>query len=141
MSLRVVAGLIHRHGKLLACQRKKQGAFPLKWEFPGGKIEPGEDELAALRRELKEELEIEVREAREIFRHRHLYRDWNEVELIFFEVSRFDGTIENRVFETLLWAGREDLATLDFLEGDRPLIEKLVSGDLELTINTFFATS
>jgi 8-oxo-dGTP diphosphatase len=130
MGLRVAAGLICRQGKLLACQRKKEGPFPLKWEFPGGKIEAGEDDFDALRRELKEELGIEIREASEIFRHRHLYRDWNEVELIFFEVSRFEGAIENRVFETLLWAGRRELATLDFLEGDRPLIEKLVSGDL-----------
>jgi 8-oxo-dGTP diphosphatase len=130
MSLRVVAGLICRQGRLLACQRKKEGPFPLKWEFPGGKIEAGENELDALSRELKEELGIEVLEASETFRHRHLYRDWNEVELIFFEVSRFDGAIENRVFETLLWAERQELATLDFLEGDHPLIEKLVSGDL-----------
>jgi 8-oxo-dGTP diphosphatase len=130
MSLRVVAGLICRQGKLLACQRKKEGPFPLKWEFPGGKIEGGEEALDALRRELREELGIEVLEASETFRHRHLYHDWDEVELIFFEVSRFDGAIENRVFESLLWAGREELATLDFLEGDRPLIEKLVSGAL-----------
>ena len=55
---RVVAGLIVRDGKLLVCQRTRHQTMPLKWEFPGGKIEEGEQPRAALRRELEEELGI-----------------------------------------------------------------------------------
>jgi 8-oxo-dGTP diphosphatase len=139
--VRVAAGLICRQGRILACQRNKEGSFPLQWEFPGGKVEAGENDRDALDRELREELGIEVRYAREIFRHLHRYPDWKEVELIFFEVEDFDGTVENRVFERLLWAGRQELASLDFLQGDRPLIEKLVSGEVQLTRKGFLASS
>ena len=61
--LTVVAGLIYKDGRLLVCQRRPGGAFPLKWEFPGGKVEKGESDIDALRRELREELAVEVREA------------------------------------------------------------------------------
>ena len=125
--MRVAAGLIISGDRLLVCQRRKDGAFPLKWEFPGGKVEPGEGDLRALRRELREELGIEVRAAREIFRHGHLYEDRTEVELIFFRVEDYEGTVSNKTFHQLRWVYAEGLEELDFLEGDRTLIEKLVS--------------
>ena len=59
-SVEVVAGLIFDQDRLLVCQRDSRGSFALKWEFPGGKLEPGEEYEGALRRELKEELGIEA---------------------------------------------------------------------------------
>ena len=58
----VVAGILERDGRILICQRKADQAHPLKWEFPGGKVEAGEEPEAALQRELNEELAGPVRE-------------------------------------------------------------------------------
>lgn len=131
MTLRVVAGILSRNGRYLVCQRRGDGAFPYKWEFPGGKIEAGEDPEAALGRELGEELDIAVEDAREVFRHAHVYDDGTRVELWFFEVSAYSGEPRNRVFRRMAWVGARELEGLDFLEGDLPLIRELRGGGLE----------
>ena len=128
--MQVVAALIVEGGRVLACQRSASGPFPLKWEFPGGKVEPGEGLFDALSRELEEELGIGVPSAREIFRHRHAYREGAAVELIFFRVDRYRGEIKNRVFQDIRWAEVARLAELDFLDGDLPLIERLAAQGL-----------
>lgn len=125
MAMPVVAALIFRGDRLLVCQRRAQGSFPLKWEFPGGKVEMGEEYVGALRRELREELGIEIRSAREVFRHKHLYPNGSEVELIFFRVDDYREALVNRVFQQILWVETRRLKELDFLEGDLPLVEKL----------------
>ena len=125
VTIQVVAALLYRENRLLVCQRKENGSFPLKWEFPGGKVERGEGNLAALCRELREELGIEVLSATEIFRHKHLYPDRTEVDLTFFRVDDYREPVANRVFQQILWIEVQRLKELDFLEGDLPLIEKL----------------
>ena len=70
---RVVAAVIEKDGKLLVCQRTRHQTMPLKWEFPGGKIEEGEQPRDALRRELEEELGIHARSATKIARVQHIY--------------------------------------------------------------------
>ena len=124
----VVAGLIFRDGRLLACQRHEGGAFPLKWEFPGGKVEVGESDIEALRRELREELGIVVRDAKQIFQHKHVYPDGPEVSLRFFQIVSHDGVMQNLVFQRIAWVDWTELERLDFLDGDRPLIRHLVAG-------------
>ncbi len=86
---RVVAGIIVQEGKLLVCQRTRHQTMPLKWEFPGGKIEEGEQPRDALRRELEEELGITAKIGNEIARIRHEYPNGGMVELRFFEVREF----------------------------------------------------
>ncbi len=130
LAIQVVAGLIYQGDRLLVCQRRENGSFPLKWEFPGGKVERGEGYLAALQRELNEELGIEIQSATEIFHHRHLYPSQMEVELIFFRVEDYRGIVANHAFHRLLWVEAQELRKLDFLAGDHPLIEKLISGEL-----------
>ena len=127
----MVAGILSRDDRLLVCQRRGDGAFPGKWEFPGGKMEPGEDADAALRRELREELDIAVESAREVFRHAHVYADGTRVELAFFEVRAYGGEPRNRVFQRIAWVLAHELEGLDFLEGDLPLIHELRNGGLE----------
>ena len=128
--IEVVAGLIFDGQKLLVCQRHHDGAFPLKWEFPGGKVEVGESATAALARELKEELDIGTGELKLIQRHNHAYADGPDVSLCFYQVLDYQGVIKNLVFEQIAWSSLAEIAKFDFLEGDLPLVHQLVKGEL-----------
>jgi len=123
----VAAGLIFNRDRLLVCQRNARGSFALKWEFPGGKLEPGEEYEVALRRELKEELDIEAGRLSEIFRHEHLYPRIARVKLRFFRVEDYSGELKNLVFQQIKWVPIKELAEIDFLDGDLPIVQKLVS--------------
>jgi 8-oxo-dGTP diphosphatase len=124
-TVEVVAGLIFEQRRLLVCQRNAQSVFPLKWEFPGGKVEEGEAHEVALRRELKEELDIDAQCLSEIFRHEHVYPQVTRVKLRFFRIIGYSGQVKNLVFEQIKWVPTAQLQELDFLEGDLPLIQKL----------------
>jgi 8-oxo-dGTP diphosphatase len=125
---RVVAAVIEKDGKLLICQRTRHQTMPLKWEFPGGKIEEGEQPRDALRRELEEELGIEATIGDEIVRLQHTYPNGATVELRFYIVRAYGGVIENRIFRDLRWSAPKDLASYDFLEADASLVRDLVAG-------------
>lgn len=127
---RVVAALIVNDDRILACQRTRHQPMPLKWEFPGGKIEEGEQPRAALRRELEEELGIEATISDEVARIHHEYPRGGSVELRFFEVREYQGEIENRIFREIRWVTRTELLDLDFLEADRTLVQDLAAGKL-----------
>jgi 8-oxo-dGTP diphosphatase len=126
----VVAGLIFKRQKLLVCQRHHDAAFPLKWEFPGGKVESGESAIAALTRELKEELDIQAGDMKLLHRHMHTYPDGPAVSLSFFHVADYQGEIKNLVFEQIAWSGVAEIVDFDFLEGDLPLVRLLADGAL-----------
>ena len=126
----VVAGILVRDGKILVCQRTRHQTMPMKWEFPGGKIEDGEQPRDALRRELEEELGIEATIGEEIARIRHEYKGGGAVELRFFLVTEYRGQLENRIFRDLQWAKKEELPSFDFLEADLSLVSDLASGKL-----------
>jgi len=127
---RVVAGLIVQDGKLLVCQRTRHQTMPLKWEFPGGKIEEGEQPRDALRRELEEELGILATIGDEVKRIQHEYPNGGMVELRFFVVREFQREIENRIFRDIQWAAPKDLPQYDFLEADLTLVRDLAAGKL-----------
>jgi 8-oxo-dGTP diphosphatase len=114
----VVAALIERDGRILIAQRKRTGQHPLKWEFPGGKVEPGEIPENALVRELEEELGIRARVGHEIGRYEFQYQGRWPIMLMFYRVVEFSGEPKNLDFEQILWAPRERLGDYDFLEGD-----------------------
>lgn len=128
--IRVTAGIIRDGGKLLVCQRRRGGAFELKWEFPGGKVEDGEDPRACLVRELREELAIEATVGPEVYRTGHRYSNGFAVELLFYRVETFRGAPENRAFQEVRWVAPAELPELDFLEADRELVNLLVAGKL-----------
>jgi 8-oxo-dGTP diphosphatase len=127
---RVVAGLIVKDGKLLVCQRTRHQTMPLKWEFPGGKIEEGEQPRDALRRELEEELGILARVGDEVKRIQHEYPNGGMVELRFFVVRAYEREIENRIFKDMQWAEPKELPKFDFLEADLTLVRDLAAGKL-----------
>jgi 8-oxo-dGTP diphosphatase len=126
----VAAGLLVRESKLLICQRTKHQPMPLKWEFPGGKIEHGEQPTDALRRELEEELGIDAKIGDEIARIKHTYRNGGSIELRFFVVREYAGEIENRIFKDVRWVERSELPVYDFLEADLGLVQDLAAGKL-----------
>lgn len=127
----VVAGIIRDGDKALICRRRADGPFPLKWEFPGGKVETGESLADALSRELREELGIRIDGPEEFCRYRYRYETGFEVELCFFLVSRYFGPVQNKVFDEIMWAKLNELGSFDFLAGDRRLIESLTEEDLQ----------
>ena len=127
---RVVAGLIVKDGKLLVCQRTRHQTMPLKWEFPGGKIEEGEQPRDALRRELEEELGILATVGDEVRRIQHEYPNGGMVELRFFIVRAYQRELENRIFKDMQWADPKDLPKFDFLEADVLLVSELAAGKL-----------
>lgn len=127
---RVVAAIIEKDNKVLVCQRTRHQTMPLKWEFPGGKIEEGEQPRDALRRELEEELGIRGKIGDEIARLQHTYPNGVTVELRFFIVREYAGEIENRIFRDVQWAAPRDLGSYDFLEADASLVKDLVAGRL-----------
>jgi 8-oxo-dGTP diphosphatase len=127
---RVVAGLMVRGDEILICQRTRHQSMPLKWEFPGGKIEPGEQPRDALRRELEEELGVNAAIGDEVSRIVHTYPDGGSVELRFFVVPSFEGELENRIFNDVRWEHRSKLPEYDFLAADAPLVIDLAGGKL-----------
>ena len=125
----VVAGILRRDDRILICQRQRSDAYGMQWEFPGGKVEDGESLPAALRRELEEELAIQVEVGDEVYRLRHQYPD-RYVEVVFFAMTGFSGEVQNRVFESIEWASRTQLPEYNFLEADRDLVNRLAKGEI-----------
>ena len=128
-SILVTAGIVIDGDLILICQRHHADAYGLQWEFPGGKVKEGEDLKASLRRELAEELMIEAEIGKEVFRIRHRYPD-RSVEVVFFVVRSFRGTIRNRVFEAVEWAPRTQLTQFNFLEADRELVRRISNDEI-----------
>lgn len=121
----VVAAVIMRDAKILIGQRKRTGRHPLKWEFPGGKVEPGEDPRAALARELREELDLEAVIGDEMDSYEVGYGDGPRILLRFYRVTQFQGEPRNLDFEQIAWEQPERLPRYDFLEGDVTFVSKM----------------
>jgi len=126
----VVGGLIYQNEKILICQRKEEGDHPLKWEFPGGKLKDNENNQEALKRELKEELSIEINEMIYFDEYLYEYKKLSKIlKLVFFQIFQFEGEIQNKVHQQLKWIVISKLGDYDFLEGDLKIINKLTNND------------
>jgi 8-oxo-dGTP diphosphatase len=126
----VVAAVIEREGRLLIGQRKNDDRHPLKWEFPGGKVEKGETPRQALARELSEELEIRAKIGREIVRYEHRYANKPPIILIFHAVNEWEGEPASAAFEQIRWEERQRLPSYDFLDGDIDFVRRLSRNEL-----------
>ncbi|HCE80610.1 MAG TPA: 8-oxo-dGTP diphosphatase MutT [Thermodesulfobacterium commune] len=123
MTVRVVAGFIEKDGKVLVVKRptdKKRGGF---WEFPGGKVEAGESLQEALRRELKEELGIEVRVGEVLEKIRYIYPD-EEIELYLLSVA-VNRDLDLKESLEVKWVDLQELENLELCPADKVLLSKL----------------
>jgi 8-oxo-dGTP diphosphatase len=120
----VVAAVIQRDGRILIGQRKPDKSHPLKWEFPGGKVEPNESPEQAVVRELQEELGIEAQCGPLLDAYEVRYGLNQPTWLMFYEVKAFEREPRNLDFAQILWESPERLADYDFLEGDRQFLQR-----------------
>lgn len=132
--IRVVAAVVRRGDAILVTRRPDRPGRPGQWEFPGGKVEAGEPEQAALAREIREELGCGLRVGPLLLRHRHRYPEL-EVELAFYACTLPAGATPAPLgVAEIAWAPAGSLATYDFLEADRAVL-----GELE-TLSAPFAS-
>jgi len=129
----VVAAVIERADRrLLIGQRRSTDTSPLKWEFPGGKVEVGEAPEAALARELREELGATLRKSVEIARVKHTYSTYtNELEIRFFAVELDNEEVVGKTFERIAWILPRELSNYDFLAANGNLIADLATGRIK----------
>jgi 8-oxo-dGTP diphosphatase len=121
----VVAGaVIDAAGRVLIAQRPVGKHLAGGWEFPGGKLEPGEERLTGLARELREEIGITIAAPRPLIRVRHAYPS-REVLLDVWVVKRYSGEPRGLDGQSLRWCAQDDLATAELLPADKPIVAAL----------------
>lgn len=131
--MRVVAAVIERGDRrILIGQRREQDTSPLKWEFPGGKVEGDETPEVALARELREELGAVLLRCTEIARITHRYANMAEpLEIRFFAAEIGEGQLVPAVFTRVVWALPRELAQYDFLAANGRLVADLATGRIK----------
>jgi 8-oxo-dGTP diphosphatase len=121
--LHVACAIIERDGRVLATQRSSTMSMPLKWEFPGGKIHKDESAEACLKREVREELDIDVTVGQPLTAVTHHYPALT-VTLYPFRCRIIAGTILLHEHAACSWLMPAELHTLDWAEADRPVIDE-----------------
>lgn len=124
VTVRAVAGILRRDEKILIAERPAGKPYSGYWEFPGGKIESRETGFDTLKRELHEEIGIQVLSAELWFEHSHAYPD-KRVYLEMWLVTAFDGEPHSKENQRLQWAALDEIMTLKLLEGNRAILEKI----------------
>ena len=120
----VTCGIILKGNEILVTQRSELMKLPLKWEFPGGKINPDETEEECLKRELKEELNIEIEILKKMVPNIHNYPSF-VIKLIPFLVKYVSGEIILLEHVTYKWVYKNDMDNLDWAEADLPIVEQI----------------
>lgn len=132
--IEVAVGVLHRQGNVLVAQRLVQDRYFEKWEFPGGKLEQGEEPVDALRRELKEELNINIAQVAPLIRLDHDYPD-RQVRLHVYEVLEFSGEPVGYEGQAIQWVKPFECAQLDFLQANAAIVNAVVLPKLTLITN------
>ena len=123
--IRVTCAIIQKEGLILACQRSAIMSMPLKWEFPGGKLEEAEDEISCIRREIKEELKIEIDIIKRLRSFKHDYSNF-QIELIPFIAEILNGEIVLKEHQQYAWLEKKNLPALDWAAADLPIVEEIL---------------
>ena len=122
----VTCAIIEYNQKVLCAQRSKKMNLPLKWEFPGGKVEEGEDFKDCLKREIKEELGVAI-EVKECLQHKtHTYPGQKSIKLIPFRCSLQTFEIDLKEHQKIEWVSPSDLLQLDWAEADIPIVQNYI---------------
>lgn len=123
----VGAAIMDDDGRVLIVRRNPGDTGGGRWEFPGGKIDPGETAEEALVREIREELSVEIEELRDLGRVRHEY-DHTVIHLRVYRARIRSGTIRLTDHDALEWLAPEKLDPLRLIEADRPFVQRLIDG-------------
>ena len=125
--IEVTCAIIEHNNKVLVTQRSEMMALPLKWEFPGGKIEKGETAEACLVREILEELHINIRITKQLNTNTHQYSETKTIKLIPFICELIDGEIKLTEHANFLWLSKSELSNLDWAEADVPILNEYLN--------------
>jgi len=125
-TIQVTCAIILNEGKILVAQRGEKMNLPLKWEFPGGKIEAHESAEACLIREIKEELNIEIETKMAFKSNFHSYEEGKEIELIPFLSGYISGHLIVKEHQQILWIEPENLLILDWADADVPIVNDFI---------------
>jgi 8-oxo-dGTP diphosphatase len=125
--IHVVCAVLEKNGLVLCAQRSENMTLPLKWEFPGGKIEPNEDEETALTREILEELNVSIEIMERMPQHVHAYTPEKEIRLIPYRCKLVsDAKLHAREHAELRWVSKSDLLSLDWAAADLPVVHDVM---------------
>jgi mutator protein MutT len=133
----VASGVIVKNNKILIGLRAEGDSGAGMWEFPGGKIELNESSEDAIKRELREELDIEATVNQKIMKYSHRFKN-TIYEISFFEINKFTGSIKKNVHDDLQWIELASLKKYRFISGDLLLIDRILANPTllnGLTIN------
>lgn len=121
----VVAALIEKDGKFLIAERKKGTRLGGLWEFPGGKLEPGETHRECLKRELMEELAIQT-DIGEVFSSTRFTYNYVPIQLIVYKTRHVSGEYILHDHDAIAWVSRDEFSRYNFVPADKPVVEKLL---------------
>ena len=130
--IKVTAAILEKDGRIIIAQRKSSDHLSGKWEFPGGKIEPGETPEVCLAREIKEEFEIDVSVGSHLGSNVHHYHHIS-IELMAYRASWVAGTITMNDHCAYRWVSVNQLAEFDFAPADIPFVEMLRRGQIDIS--------
>ena len=122
----VASGVIVKNNKILIGLRAEGDSGAGMWEFPGGKIELNESSESAIKRELREELDIDATVNQKIMKYSHRFKN-TIYEISFFEINKFTGSIKKNVHDDLQWIELESLKKYRFISGDLLLIDRILA--------------
>ena len=119
--IQVTCAIIENGNHVLICQRSAKMKMPLKWEFPGGKLEPGETEQECIVREIREELLLDIRIIRPLPKVTHHYVDFS-ITLIPFVCHVAGGKLKLKEHKQAVWVPKEQLQEYDWAAADVPVL-------------------
>ena len=129
--IKVTAAIFVNDGMLLIAKRKPTGRLPNLWEFPGGKIEPNETPEACLKRELKEEFDVDVTVGEYLGSNIHAY-DFGTIELMAFKAFWEKGDFKLLDHVEIRWVFTHELDQFEFAPADNVFVEQLIGGEIDI---------